>query len=103
MEVNSKSREVPRPPVVDDTSDFTLFESHPITSEDLKPADNNLTFTDLTELIVGLLKDYGGSPELFQSHEGDQMAVISHGLDVETYATDVKEQDVDRQRGDKDF
>ena len=73
-----KSCEVPRPPVVDDTGDFTLFESHPIASEDLKPADSNLTFTELTELIVGLLKDFGGSPESFQSHEGDQMAANGH-------------------------
>ena len=73
-----KSREVSRLTVVDDINDFALFESLPIASEDLELTDSNSTLTELIELIVGTLEDFGGSLESFQSLERDQMAANGH-------------------------
>ena len=40
--------------------------------------DSNSTLTELIELIVGTLEDFGGSLESFQSLDGDKMAANGH-------------------------
>ena len=68
-----KSCEVLKPIMVDILSDSTLIESHTAASEDLKHSDNDVTLTELIELIVKSLENFGSSPESFQSLDDDNV------------------------------
>ena len=69
-----KSWEALKPIVVDILSDSTLIELQPAASEDLKPSDNNSTLTELIELIVKSLENFGSSAESFQSLDDDNVS-----------------------------